>query len=59
MRKIAILYVLSLNFLIGCKEDEKPDGPFGVYVVESITTSIPVDFTNSDQQSTEHKANFS
>lgn len=58
MRKIATLYILSLIFLIGCKEEEKPDGPYGVYVAESITTAIPVDFTNSGEQSTEHVANF-
>ncbi len=59
MRKIASFYVLTLIFLIGFQEEEKPDGPYGVYVVESITTAIPVDFTNSGEQTTEHIPKFS
>lgn len=59
MRKIAFPFVLVLFSLIGCEEEEKPDGPYGVYVAESIITSIPVDFTNSGEQTTEHVANFS
>lgn len=59
MRKIAFPFVLVLFSLIGCKEEEKPDGPYGVYVAESISTAIPVDFTNSGEQTTEHVANFS
>jgi hypothetical protein len=31
---------------------------YGVYVAESISTAIPVDFTNSGEQSTEYLANF-
>lgn len=58
MRKIAILFVLIPIILIGCKEEEKPDGPYGVYLIDSITTAIPVDFTNSGEQTTEHDANF-
>ncbi len=59
MRKIIFLFFLGCSFLTGCKEEEKPDGPYGIYVAESITTSIPVDFTNSGEQTTEHIANFS
>jgi hypothetical protein len=59
MRKIAVPFVLVLFLLIGCKEEEKPDSPYGVYIAESITTAIPVDFTNSGEQTTEHIANFS
>jgi hypothetical protein len=59
MSKFSILFVFTLLFLIGCKEKEKPDGPYGVYVAESISTAIPVDFTNSGEQSTEYLANFS
>lgn len=59
MSKFSILFVFTLLFLTGCKEEEKPDGPYGVYVAESISTAIPVDFTNSGEQSTEHLANFS
>lgn len=59
MRKISVLFVFTLLLQTGCKEEEKPDSPYGVYIVESITTAIPVDFTNSGQQTTEHIANFS
>lgn len=59
MRKTAALFGLILFFLLGCKEEEKPDGPYGVYILESITTSIPVDFMNSGEQTTEHITNFS
>jgi hypothetical protein len=60
MRKITFPFILGLFFLIGCKEEEKPIGPpYGLYDVESVTTSIPVDFTNSGEQTTEHLANFS
>lgn len=57
MRRIAFLFIL-FSF-IGCKEEEKPlIDPYGIYVVESMVSSIPVDFTNSGEQITEHVANF-
>lgn len=59
MRNIVIPFVLVLFSLVGCAEEEKPEGPYGVYVAESISTAIPVDFTNSGEQTTEHVANFS
>jgi hypothetical protein len=59
MRKIAALIVLISLFLIGCQEEEKPDSQYGIYLVESISTAIPVDFTNSGEQTTKHDANFS
>ncbi len=54
-----ILIFLMLAFLTGCKVEERPEVPYGFYVVESITSSIPVDFTNSGQQTTDHLENFS
>jgi hypothetical protein len=59
MRNSWILFLLISFYLSGCKEEEKPDGPYGIYLVQSITTAIPVDFTNSGEQTTEHDANFS
>jgi hypothetical protein len=59
MRKIAIPFVLVWFFLVGCTEEEKPEGPYGWYYVESVSTSIPIDFTNSGQQTTEHIDSFS
>ncbi len=59
MRKIVILFFLVWSFLTGCKEVERPDGPYGWYFLESLTTSIPVDFKNSGQQTIEHIDNFS
>ncbi|OOG76769.1 hypothetical protein [Algoriphagus sp. A40] len=54
MRKIATLFVPILIFLNGCKEEERPNVPYGLYLAESVTTPIPLDFTNSGQQTTEH-----
>ncbi|WP_194775565.1 hypothetical protein [Pararhodonellum marinum] len=60
MRKIAFLLILVLFSFIGCMEEEKPlTHPYGIYEVESMVSSIPVDFTNSGEQITEHVANFS
>ncbi len=59
MRKIVIPFFLVWSFLTGCKEEERPDVPYGLYFAESVTTSIPINFTNSGQQTTEHKDNFS
>ncbi len=60
MRKIAFLLILVLFSFIGCKEEEKPlTHPYGIYKVESMVSAIPVDFTNSGEQITEHVANFS
>jgi hypothetical protein len=58
MRNSWILFLLISFYLSGCKEEEKPDGPYGIYLVQSISTAIPVDFTNSGEQTTEHDANF-
>jgi hypothetical protein len=59
MRKIAFLLILALFSLTGCKEEEKPLlDPYGIYVVESMVSAIPVDFTNSGEQITEHVAHF-
>lgn len=58
MRKIELPLVLVLFALIGCQEEEKPDSQYGIYLVEFISTAIPVDFTNSGEQTTEHDANF-
>lgn len=59
MRQVVFLFFLIGIFLAGCQEEEKPDSPYGVYVVESIASSIPLDFTNSGQQTTDHVQNFS
>lgn len=59
MRKIVFPLVLVLISLIGCSEEEKPESQYGVYLVESMTSAIPVDFTKSGEQTTEHVANFS
>jgi hypothetical protein len=59
MRKIDILIVLFLILLLGCKEEESPDGPYGMYEVESIISSFPVDFMKTGQQTTEHIEGFS
>jgi hypothetical protein len=59
MRNSWILFLLISFYLSGCKEEEKPDGPYGIYLVQSISTAIPVDFTNSGEQTTEHFDNFS
>ncbi|WP_111671772.1 hypothetical protein [Algoriphagus litoralis] len=58
MKKIELPLVLVLFALIGCQEEEKPDSQYGIYLVESISTAIPVDFTNSGEQTIEHDANF-
>ncbi len=58
MKNIVFLF-LVWSFLSGCKEVERPDGPYGWYYLESLTTSIPIDFKNSGQQTTEHIDNFS
>jgi hypothetical protein len=59
MRIITFFLILVLFSFIGCKEEEKPlNGPYGIYAVESMVSSIPVDFTNSGKQITEHVANF-
>lgn len=59
MRKIVIPFFLVCSFLTGCKEEEKPDVRYGVYLAESVTTLIPIDFTNSGQQTIEHIDNIS
>lgn len=59
MRNIAIPFLLVCSFLTGCKEEEKPDVRYGVYLAESVTTLIPINFTNSGQQTTEHVDNIS
>jgi hypothetical protein len=59
MRIIAFLLMLALFSFTGCMEEEKPlPEPYGIYAVESMVSSIPVDFTNSGEQITEHVANF-
>ncbi len=59
MRKIAFLLILISFCFIGCMEEEKPlTDPYGIYAVESMVSAIPVDFTDSGEQITEHAANF-
>ncbi|TNF41739.1 MAG: hypothetical protein EP311_06625 [Cytophagales bacterium] len=59
MKKIGVFLVWMGFLLAACQEEEKPNSPYGVYVVESITSSVPVDFTNSGEQTTDHLENFS
>ncbi|MBN7816881.1 hypothetical protein [Algoriphagus pacificus] len=58
MRKITFLF--GLFSLIGCSmELEKPlMDPYGIYTVESMVSSIPVDFSDTGEQITEHAASF-
>lgn len=58
MRQVVFLFFIVWIFLFACKEEETAEVPYGFYVVESITSSIPVDFTNSGQQTTDHLENF-
>jgi hypothetical protein len=59
MKKIAFLLILVSFSFVGCMEAEKPlTVPYGIYAVESMVSAIPVDFTDSGVQITEHAANF-
>lgn len=59
MRKFAFLLILVLFSLLGCMEEEKPlNDPYGIYGVRSTVSAIPVDFTDSGEQISEHVANF-
>jgi hypothetical protein len=59
MKKTNVIFILFLMLLFGCKEEESPDGPYGLYEVESITSSIPIDFMNTGQQTKAHADDFS
>ncbi|SFH06524.1 hypothetical protein SAMN04487988_11527 [Algoriphagus hitonicola] len=54
--------ILALLFLSSCTKIDLPDiqeEPYGVYNAVSITTAIPIDFSRSGRQTTEHIDDFS
>lgn len=60
MRRITYSIILALFFLTGCiqEEDNMLAEPYGIYAVKSMVSSIPVDFTQTGEQKTEHAADF-
>lgn len=54
MNKLALLCVLSVVFLLGCKEEERLEVHCGLYIAESVTTPVALDFTKSGQKTAEH-----